>query len=130
MKQEVVGLYNLDLNESQARLCAWVAQQARLGVTRVLYEEAKKATGFTRDSELTEALRQFRERLDDIHKMAQSPIVNTHAPYFEIHDMAHWIWSGYCQASQCGGYSGVHGAPANERPNTLGGSCGCTSCVS
>jgi hypothetical protein len=130
MKLETVGTFNVDLNESEARLCAWVAEQARQGVTRVFYEEAKKAAGFTRDDELTEALRQFRERLDDIHKMAQSPIINAHAPYFEIHDTAYWIWSGYCQASQCRGPSGIQNATTSNSRNSLGGSYGCAPCVS
>ena len=130
MKQEIVGVFNVDLSEPETRLCAWVAEQARLGVTRVFYEEARKATGFTSDDELTEALRQFRERLDDIHKMADSPIINTHAPYFEIHDMAHWIWSGYCQASQRCGHCEIQDATVNGNRSSRGGSCGCESCVS
>jgi hypothetical protein len=127
MKEEVVGTYNLDLSESQTRLCVWVAEQARIGVSRALYEDAKKATGFTSDSELTEALRQFRERLDDIHKMAQSPIVNTHTPYFEIHDMAHWIWSGYCQAFECRSHSEIQDTATNAGRNALVGPYGCAS---
>jgi hypothetical protein len=130
MKQEVVGTFDLDLNEAQSRLCAWVAEQARVGVTRALYEEARKATGFTSDDELTEALRQFRERLDDIHKMAQSPIINTHTPYFEIHDTAHWIWSGYCQASLHREPSEIQDATANGGRTSSGGSCGYAPCMS
>jgi hypothetical protein len=130
MKQEeTVGTFNVDLNESQSRLCAWVAEQARIGVTRVFYHEAKKATGFRSDDELTEALRQFRERLDDIHKMALSPIVNAHVPYFEIHDMAHWIWSGYCQASQRRGCPGIQDVVASGCRNGSGGSCDCMPCT-
>ncbi len=128
MKPENVGVFNVDLNEPEARLCAWVAEQSRLGVTRVFYEEAKKATGITSDDQLTEALRQFRERLDDIHKMALSPIVNTHAPYFEILDTAHWIWNGYCQASQRRGTCEIQNTTTGR--NSLGGSYGCAPCVS
>ncbi len=130
MKQENVGTFDVDLTESQTRLCAWVAEQARLGVTRVSYEDARKATGFTSDEELTEALRQFRERLDDIHKMAHSPIVNAHMPYFEILDTAHWIWSGYCQASQRRPRCEIQDATAGNGRNSHGGSCGCAACVS
>jgi hypothetical protein len=130
MKQETLGIFNIDLNESETRLCAWVAEQARLGVTRAFYEDAKKATGFTSDGQLTEALRQFRERLDDIHRMAQSPIINAHAPYFEIHDMAHWIWSGYCQASRHRGPCEIQDTTSGARRNSLGGSCDRTPCAS
>jgi hypothetical protein len=130
MKLEKLDVFNVDLNESEARLCEWVAEQARLGVTRVFYEEAKKATGFSTDDQLTESLRQFRERLDDIHKMTQSPIINAHAPYFEILDTAHWIWNGYCQASQRRGPSGIQNTTSNRGRNSLGGSYGCAPCVS
>jgi hypothetical protein len=130
MKQELAGPFDLDLNEVQLRLCAWVAEQARIGVTKVSYEDARKATGFSSDNELTEALRQFRERMDDIHKMAQSPIVNTHAPYFEIHDTAHWIWSGYCQASLRRGRSEIQDATISGGRTSTGGSRGCAPCMS
>jgi hypothetical protein len=130
MKLEKLDAFNVDLNESEARLCAWVAEQARLGVTRIFYDEARKAAGFATDDQLTEALRQFRERRDDIHKMAQSPIINAHTPYFEILDTAHWIWNGYCQASQRRGPSRIQDATADRGRSSLGGSYGCAPCVS
>jgi hypothetical protein len=125
-----MGAFDVDLNESQTRLCAWLAEQARQGVTKISYDEAKKAAGFASDDQLTEALRQFRERLDEIHNMAQSPIVNVHTPYFEIHDTAHWIWRGYCQATQRRGTCDIQGTAAHSGRTSLGGSQGRASCVS
>ena len=129
MRHGVVDTFSPDLTESQKRLCAWVAERARVGATRAFYEEAKKATGITSDGELTEALRQFRERLDDIHRMAHSPVVNTRTPYFDIHDAAHWIWSGYCRASECPTDLDIQGSHANGSRSVVGGACGRTLCV-
>ena len=93
-----LGTFRFDLTDEERQLCAWIAEQARMGVRRVRYQEAQGALGMYDETELTSILRGMRERLDDIHDMIQSPIVNTAAPYFDIHMNADYIWDSYCQA--------------------------------
>jgi hypothetical protein len=50
-------------------------------------------------------LRDMRERVDRIHEMVQSPIVNTAYPYFEIHVDADHIWDRYIEAEGVSVYS-------------------------
>ena len=89
-----------DLTDDQRRLCIWVAAQAREGVRRVHYETARTALGVADEKELTDLLRQLRERLDSIHEMIKSPIINTAIPYFDIHRDADHIWDLYCDAER------------------------------
>ncbi len=97
---EWIDTFELDLTEEEHRLCEWIAGQARLGVRRVRYEDAQAALGILDETELTYLLRGLRERMDPIHAMIQSPIVNTATPYFDIHINAGSIWGRYCRAEQ------------------------------
>ena len=97
---EWIDTFELDLTEDEHRLCEWIAVQARLGVRRVRYEDAQVALGILDEAELTYLLRGLRERMDHIHAMIQSPIVNTAAPYFDIYINAGSIWDRYCRAEQ------------------------------
>lgn len=90
--------FTFDLTDDQRHLCTWVAEQARIGVNRVWYADVKTALGIEDDRDLTCMLRQVRERLDGIHKMVHSPIVNTNTPYFDLHRDADCIWDDYCRA--------------------------------
>lgn len=93
-----MGTFTFDLTAEQRQLCTWIAEQARMGLRRVRYEDARTALGIWDERELTNTLRSMRERLDDIHDMIQSPIVHTAAPYFDIHMNADTIWDSYCRA--------------------------------
>ncbi len=90
--------FTFDLTDEQKRLCAWVAEQARIGVDRVWYTDVKAAMNVADDRRITRILRQIRERLDSIHAMIHSPIVNTNDPYFDLHRDADCIWDDYCRA--------------------------------
>ncbi len=89
-----------DLTSQQKQLCAWVAEQASAGVKRIFYHEAMSALGIPDDREMTRILGRLRERVDDIHNMIQFPIVNTTAPYFDIHKNADYIWDDYCRVER------------------------------
>ena len=89
-----------DLTSREKQLCAWVAERASAGVKRIFYREAMVALGIPDDREITQILSQLRERVDDVHSMIEFPIVNTTAPYFDIHRNADYIWDGYCRAER------------------------------
>jgi hypothetical protein len=129
MRHDAVDTSVVDLNESQRQLCTWVAEQARVGITRAFYRDVKKATGIRTDTELTQVLRQFRERTDDIHRLAQSPVVNTHTPYFDIHAAAHWIWAGYCQNREQGPELQTISSTANKGCKSSGSANSCATCL-
>jgi len=107
MRTGWIEAFECDLTDEQKRLCEWIAEQAQAGVRRVYYEEAQAELGIESDKELTCMLRNMRERVDQIHEMVQSPIVNTAYPYFEIHVDAGHIWDRYLEAE---------GAPAYSEP--------------
>jgi len=112
---EWIDTFELDLTEEEYRLCEWIAGQARLGVRRARYEEAQATLGILDEAELTYLLRGLRERMDAIHAMIQSPIVNTAAPYFDIHINAGSIWDRYCRTEQeaaCHSYDACPPTPA------------------
>ena len=90
--------FTFDLTDDQKQLCAWVAEQARVGIDRIWYTDIKEAMHIGDDTNITRILRQIRERLDSIHEMIHSPIVNTHSPYFNLHRDADCIWDDYCRA--------------------------------
>jgi hypothetical protein len=90
--------FRLDLTEPERQLCAWVAREARAGRRRLYYEDAKASLDIRGEAELTGVLRGIRERVDDIHDMIHSPIVNTAVPYFDLGAGADHIWDGYCRA--------------------------------
>jgi hypothetical protein len=100
MRYGLVGTFTLDLTGDQRRLCAWVAEKANEGVRRVHYSEVKAALGFARDRDLTRCLKGIRERVDDIHRMVQFPIINTTSPYFDLDMSAGYIWDDYCRAEE------------------------------
>jgi len=93
-----IDTFDLDLTDDEKRLCAWIAEQAHAGVRRVRYDEVQAVLGMCGAEDLTRALRCLRERVDDVHDMVQSPIVNTAMPYFEIRPAAGYIWDRYCRA--------------------------------
>ena len=97
MRNGIGNTFATNLSESQKRLCAWVALQTRFGAGKVLYEDAKPAVGIPTDVELTDTLRQIRERSDPVHEMVRSPITHTRKPYFEISPAANCIWTDYCR---------------------------------
>jgi hypothetical protein len=105
MRTGWIETFECDLTDEQKRLCEWIAEQAHAGVRRVYYEEAQAELGIESDKELTCMLRNMRERLDQIHEMVQSPIVNTAYPYFEIHVDADHIWDRYIEAEGSAVYS-------------------------
>ncbi len=92
--------FDCDLTDEQKRLCEWIAEQAQADMRRISYKEAQDALGIVSERELTCMLRNMRERPDDLHAMIQSPIVNTHSPYFDIHADAQHIWDGYRRAEE------------------------------
>lgn len=98
MKYGLIGAFRFDVNSEQRQVCTWVAEQARMGITRITYDELQAALDIGDDREITRVLRQIRERLDEVHEMVQFPIVNTTRPYFEIHPNADYIWDDYCRA--------------------------------
>jgi len=100
MVTEWIDTFELDLTEDERQLCDWIARQGRLGVRRVRYEEAQAALGILDRAELTVLLRALRERVDNIHNMIDSPMVNTVAPYFDIHLGAGAIWESYEKAQE------------------------------
>jgi len=89
-----------DLTREQQRLCQWVADRARTGVTRIYYQDVAANLGIRDEMELTVILRNMRERLDGIHEMVQWPVVHTVAPYFDIHQDADHIWDSYRRAER------------------------------
>jgi len=91
--------FRFDLTEEQKRLCGWVAQQARTGVRRIRYDDARAALEL-HDEQLTRMLRVMRERIDEIHEMVEAPIVHTRVPYFDVPVHARYIWDHYCEAEQ------------------------------
>lgn len=93
----VTNPFTSDLTDEARDLCAWVAEQARGGVSRIRYADVKVAMDID-EMRLTCVLREMRERRDDLHRMIHSPIVNTSAPYFTVHRDADCIWDHYCQA--------------------------------
>lgn len=98
MRMGSTETFECDLTEEEKRLCEWIAEQARAGINRVYYDDARAHGGMRSDVHLTRILRGLRERLDDIHNMVESPIVHTAAPYFDVHIDADHIWDGYCHA--------------------------------
>jgi hypothetical protein len=98
MVTEWIDTFEANLTNNERRLCDWIARQARLGVRRARYEEIQAALGILDPTELTLLLRGLRERVDNIHDMIESPIVNTAAPYFDIHLSAACIWESYLDA--------------------------------
>lgn len=95
-----IAKFTPDLTSREKQLCAWVAEQASAGVERIFYRKAMVAMGIADDREMTQVLGQLRQRVDDVHKMIEFPIVNTTAPYFDIHRNADYIWDGYCRAER------------------------------
>jgi len=91
--------FRFDLTEEQKRLCDWVARQARTGVRRIRYDDARAALDL-HNEQLTRMLRGMRERLDEIHEMVEAPIVHSRTPYFDVPGRARYIWDSYCQAEQ------------------------------
>ena len=87
--------FQCDLSERERQLCTWVAERASAGRRRAYYVEARHVLGIDNERELTDLLRGIRERMDDIHDLVQSPIVNTSTPYFDIHPDADHIWDSY-----------------------------------
>ena len=85
-----------ELTEEQQRLCDWVARQASTGVLRIRYEDARAALDVP-EEQLTDLLRDVRQRVDGIHEMVEFPIVNTPAPYFDVPLQARDIWDSYCR---------------------------------
>jgi hypothetical protein len=100
MRMGCVETFDRDLTEEEKRLCEWIAEQARVGINRVYYDDARAYGGIRGDVQLTRILRGLRERLDGIHNMIESPIVNTPAPFFDVHIDADHIWDGYCHAEE------------------------------
>jgi hypothetical protein len=100
MRHSSIRRFAFDLTHGERQLCTWVAQQASTGIERIHYEDVRAALGVVSDEEITDVLREIRERVDDVHEMVQSPIVNTASPYFDIHANADYIWADYCQAEQ------------------------------
>lgn len=100
MTMRWIDTFDCDLTDDQKHLCEWIAGQARVGKTRVYYEDVQALLGIGSQQELTDLLRSMRERLDDIHDMVQSPIVNTIDPYFDICEDADHIWNSYCLAEK------------------------------
>ncbi len=98
MRYSPIGAFTFDLTDKQRRLCTWVADQARAGVRRIQYDDVKEAMHIDDDAHVTQILREMRERVDDVHKMIHSPIVNTADPYFDLHADADHIWDDYCRA--------------------------------
>lgn len=99
MRSKEMDQFQFDLTDAEKRLCDWVARQARAGVLRIRYEDARAALDVP-DEQLTRILRDMRERLDGIHEMVESPIVNTRTPYFDVSLQARCIWDDYCHAEQ------------------------------
>ena len=95
MRRSPISTFRFDLTEEQRQLCAWVAEQARQGAGRVLYTDARSIGS---DADITRVLREVRERVDNIHRMVHSPIVNTTRPYFDLPRDADHIWDDYCRA--------------------------------
>ena len=91
--------FQFDLTEEERRLCDWIAQQARIGVQQIRYQEAMAALQI-REEQLTRMLRMMRERQDEIHAMVEAPVVNTWRPYFEVPVHARHIWDNYRRAEQ------------------------------
>jgi len=100
MRKWTDSLFALDLTGRERQLCMWVAEQAKSGVSRAYYEDVRVALGPLSDMEITDTLREIRERLDDIHEMVESPMVNTVRPFFEIHRYAEIIWDDYRRAEE------------------------------
>jgi len=91
--------FQFDLTDEEKRLCDWIARQVRTGVLRIRYEDARAALDVP-DEQLTRILRDMRERLDGIHEMVESPVVNTRTPYFDVPLQARCIWDDYCHAEE------------------------------
>jgi hypothetical protein len=98
MRHGSVSAFAFDLTHGEKQLCTWIAQQASTGVERIHFEDVRAALGAVSDQEITSVLREIRERVDEVHEMVQSPIVNTARPYFDIHANADYIWADYCRA--------------------------------
>jgi hypothetical protein len=104
--------FRFDLTDAQKRLCDWVAQQTHpagsfqtrlsafgVPVRQIRYAEATAALDLAED-QLTQMLRDMRERLDAIHAMVEAPVVNTQTPYFEVSVHARYIWDNYRRAEK------------------------------
>ena len=100
MRTGWIETFECDLTDEQKRLCEWIAEQARAGRTQATYAQVQADLDIDDAKTLTCMLRNMRERLDRIHDMIQSPIVNTMAPYFEIHADADRIWARYLAAEE------------------------------
>lgn len=98
MRYGSISAFTFDLTDDQRRLCAWVAEEAGKGVRRIHYRDVKAALGIDGDRDLTRLLKTLRERVDDIHRIVQFPIVNTTSPYFDVDMNAGYIWDDYCRA--------------------------------
>lgn len=104
--------FRFDLTEEQQRLCDWVVQQTHptggfqtrlsafgVPVRQIRYAEATAALDLA-EEQLTQMLREMRERRDAIHAMVEAPIVNTQTPYFEVPVHARYIWDNYRRAEK------------------------------
>jgi len=116
MRTGWIETFECDLTDEQKRLCEWIAEQAQAGATRILYAEALAELPIESEKELTCMLRNMRERVDRIHEMVHSPIVNAKAPYFEIHTEADHIWERYVQAEETLPYSEPDVSSLQETP--------------
>lgn len=105
MRTAWIEIFECDLTDEQKQLCEWIAEQAGAGVKRIYYQDVQAELDIESEKELTCMLRNMRERVDQIHDMIQSPIVNTKTPYFEIHADADHIWDRYLQAEETIPYS-------------------------
>jgi hypothetical protein len=105
MRTGWIDTFECDLTDEQKRLCEWIAGQAQAGMRRICYRDAQAVLGVQTEKELTCMLRSMRERLDRIHDMVQSPIVNTTRPYFDVPPHADHIWRSYRRAEEESMYS-------------------------
>ena len=126
MLYDAITEFTPDLTSQEKQVCAWVAEQASGGARRIYYAQAMEMLGATDDRQITRVLKRLRERLDDVHKMIQFPIVNTTSPYFDIHPNADYIWDGYCRAEREhssrdseAGRSGIQGINSLQRDRVL-----------
>ena len=111
-----IETFECDLTDEQKQLCGWIAEQAQAGVKRICYKDAQATLGIETEKELTCMLRNMRERTDRVHDMAQSPIVHTIVPYFDIHPEADRIWDRYRQAEEQTAYCEPHIISLRQAP--------------
>jgi hypothetical protein len=114
MRTGWIETFECDLTDEQKQLCEWIAEQAEAGKTRITYAEVLVELDIEDAKALTCLLRSMRERVDRIHEMIQSPIVNTKTPYFEIHADADHIWDRYLRTQQAFLYTEPDGLSLRE----------------